>query len=622
MPQKMTAEVSMRTAVVLILRGILIACLFAGFLSTPLCAQSGPEDQTQGVPQVTEPPEAQVPTAAPTVPPTKPGAQSAHKPVVFRIKYVSDNTVYIDGGLNADIQEGMKLSVIEPPPDNVAHDGVRFRGYPHVAELNVVSVADSSAVCDVISATGELRVAQVAFLTPGSVEDRHLAENAKETDNYPILIAFTSDDPIDQELHSTKVEQIHEPQVGVLRGRFGFSYGSINESGMNSTQMGMIIQADMNHIGGTWWNFGGYWRGYTNTSHTSIPGTGTQTLTDLMNRTYTLGLTYNNPYSPSILGFGRLYIPWAPSLSTIDGGYYGRRIGRIVTVGAFAGSTPNPTSWTYDPNGKIAGTFVNFESGDYDHLHLMSTEGVAVQSIQWRASRQYLFLENNFNWKRYVYIYNSTQVDEARTSPYPNGGSNPTGVSQSYSNIHFQPIRLIGFGVNYNYFRSLPTFDPNLIGTGLLDKYLFQGYSGDVRLDLPRHISLYASLGRSKASSDTQKSLNQAFGITLANFAHTGVFLDAHYSKFDSDFGSGKYASMSLSKNITEKLHVQLMGGEQTFQSSFTNNTNSKFVNGTADWTIGRRYFVEGIFGWYNGTTLNYRQWSGVFGYRFGGFHR
>src|SRR5580704_7037954 len=75
------------------------------------------------------------------------------KPAVFRIKYLSEQSVYIDAGRNAALAEGMKLSVIAAPPDGVAADGVRFRGYPHIAELNVISVADSSAVCDVISST-------------------------------------------------------------------------------------------------------------------------------------------------------------------------------------------------------------------------------------------------------------------------------------------------------------------------------------------------------------------------------------------------------------------------------------------------------------------------------------
>jgi hypothetical protein len=188
--------------------------------------------------------------------------------------------------------------------------------------------------------------------------------------------------------------------------------------------------------------------------------------------------------------------------------------------------------------------------------------------------------------------------------------------------VHFQPISLITFGANYNYFRQLPTFDPRLIGTGLLDKYLFSGLSGDVRLDLPRHISLYAALGKSKATTDTRNSWNDAFGLSLGNIRHTGIYLDLHYSKFNSSFGNGSYESVSLSKSLTDTLHLQILGGVQNFSSPFTNNTNAKFVNAIVDYSFARRYFVEGTFGWYNGTVQNYNQWSTVFGYRWGGLRK
>jgi hypothetical protein len=100
------------------------------------------------------------------------------------------------------------------------------------------------------------------------------------------------------------------------------------------------------------------------------------------------------------------------------------------------------------------------------------------------------------------------------------------------------------------------------------------------------------------------------------------LFLDLHYSKFNSSFGSGQYESVSLSKSLTDTLRVQVLGGNQRFNSPFSSNTNSKFVNGIVDWTISRQYFVEGLIGWYNGTTLNYTQWSTVFGYRFGGLRK
>ena len=567
--------------------------------------------------------------------PTRGAAQTpsidpkAPKPAVFRVKYISEGTLYIDAGRNADLQEGMKLTVINPPPDDFVSEGLRFRNYPHVAELNVLSVSDSSAICDVISASGELKIGQVAYLTPGSVDDRRLAESAKELDDYPILVGFTTGDPVYAEMRASKVENplLHaESPLGVARARFGISYGGISEGSMQSKQIGAMIDADFTHIGGTYWNFAGFWRGYMNTSSVSVPGTASgtqvQTLTDLLNRTYTLGFTYDSPYNPNVLGIGRLYLPWAPSLSTIDGAYYGRRFGNFYTAGVFAGSTPNPTSWSYNPDQQIVGSFISTERGDFNTLHLISTAGVAAEWISLKPGRQFLFFENNLNWKRLISIYSSVQVDAARTSPLPNGGSNPAGISQTYNSLHIQPIHLVTFGVNYNYFRQLPTFDPRLIVTGLLNQYLFTGLSGDIRFELPKHISLYGALGKSDANTDSKTSWNQSLGITFNNIWRTGLFLDAHYSKFNSSFGSGDVYAASLSKNLTDTLHVQILGGKQAFVSTFTTNTNSVFINATLDYSFARRYFVEGTFGWYQGNTINYNQWSTMFGYRFGGLRK
>jgi hypothetical protein len=195
-------------------------------------------------------------------------------------------------------------------------------------------------------------------------------------------------------------------------------------------------------------------------------------------------------------------------------------------------------------------------------------------------------------------------------------------VSQSFSTLHFQPFKLFGFGVNHNYFRTLPTYDPRLLGTGLLDQYLFQGFSGDVRFALPKHIGLFASLGKSQTTTDKRSSWNQSYGISLGGIWKTGIFADAHYSKFDSSFGSGKYTALSLSKSLTDAFRVQVYGGHQLFNTPLSNNTNSNFVNGVVDWNVGSRYFLEGNFGWYKGTSLSYTQWSSVFGYRLGGLRK
>jgi hypothetical protein len=349
----------------------------------------------------------------------------------------------------------------------------------------------------------------------------------------------------------------------------------------------------------------------------SFSGISPLTLSELLNHTYTLGLYYQNPDSVITAGVGRLYLPYAPSLSAIDGGYVGYRKNQNLTFGAFGGSTPDPTSWSYAPDQRIGGVFVNYAYGDFDHLRLNDTVGIASTAIGWHIAREFIFAENTISYSRKFSIYNSLQFDKGRAAL--NNTTYTTGLTQSFSSVRFQPIPLITFDLNHNYLRNLPTFDPALISTGLLDQYLFQGLSGGIDLQLPYHIGLSTDIGKSKSSADTANSWNQMYGITLAEIKNTGLQLDLRYTKFNSSFGQGQYEFVSVSRGLTDRLQIQLQGGVQHLNSSFSANDDSKFVTSIVDCNIGSRYFVEGLYSWNTGSTMNYSQMNFTFGYRFGG---
>lgn len=540
---------------------------------------------------------------------------------IFHIKYVAEGAIYLDAGRNAGLEEGMLLQVAHAGAAGDPTEAVRFRSGDSVAQLRVVSLADTSAVCEIVSSREEPKAGDLAYLSPQSVQRRTDEQNAEEAKNYPVVVSFNHGDPLDEEIRETQVPHPMSPPVNSqMRGRIGFDYGGLRESGgLNSTQLGLLVQADMTRIGGTFWNFTGYWRGRLNTqSSGGSGGIPPATLTDLINRTYHAGFYYQNPDSPLTAGVGRLFLPWAPSLSTIDGGYLGRKLFRKVTFGFFGGSTPDPTSWSYNPNQHIAGVFVNYETGNFDRLHVVSTAGLAMTSIAWHIAREFAFTENTFSFKRNISIYNSLQADKARIAA--GGQTYRTGVTQSFTTVRYQPINMLTFSLNHTYFRNLPTFAPALISTGLLDQYLFQGLSGGVRVEPFKYLELYTTLGKSKTSTDTSQSWNQLYGVTLGNLWNSGLRLDAHYSKFNSSFGHGNYQSASLSKNLTGSLRMEGQGGWQIFNSTLTSNTKSHFINGLVDWNFGRRYFLEGLYSWNAGTSLSYQQWILTFGYRFGGY--
>jgi hypothetical protein len=530
----------------------------------------------------------------------------------FHVKYVAAGTAYLDGGRSAGLSEGMKLVVRETPTGATA---AAASGNPDhiVAELEVTSVADSSAVTDVHTPNRDVKPGDLAYLSSQDTQSLVTQSTLSATRKYPTVISFTEGDTLDEEAR-VQVPRPPMPSVNRARGRIGIDYMGTSfhgsTGGMN-TDLGLVARLDMTRIGGTYWNASGYWRGRL----TANNYTGNSTLQDLINRTYHLSMNYDNPNSPWVAGFGRMYLPWATSLDTLDGGYFGRRVGHTATLGVFAGSTPDPTSWSYSPDRRIGGVFVNFEGGSYDNLRYTSTSGIALSTLKWKIDRPFVFFENGIYYKRYVAIYDSLQAD----SPvgYTAGSSPGAGIARNFLTFRFQPHERIEFDANYSYLRDIPTFDTALVSTSLLDKYLFQGFSGGVRLEPIKGVWVYTNLGKSNRSGDTSSSLNELYGLTFDRLPWVHIRADGHYARFNSSFGDGSYESISLSRSLGDSFRLELLGGQQNFVSPLSNNTHSKFVTSNVEMNMGAHYFIQGGFTVNRGLTQSYDQWLFSMGYRF-----
>ncbi len=531
--------------------------------------------------------------------------------IAFRVKYVAEGVAYLEGGRNDGLSEGMKLEVKGLDPSEKPTASATADAQP-VAELEVASVALSSAVGEIRNPTRTIKVGDWAYLSSEDTQALVAQRSLSATRKYPVVVSFSEGDTLDDEARVV-IPRPPLPEVNRARGRIGFDYSGVasHEAGGGlSSNAGLMIRTDITRINGTYWNLNGFWRGrINNQSHG-----GQATLQDLINRTYTIGMTYDNPNSKFVAGFGRLYLPWATSLDSIDGGYFGRRLSSGVTAGIFAGSTPDPTSWSYNPDRRIGGAFVNFDGGSFDNLRYTSTSGMGISMLKWNIDRPFVFFENGIFYKRYLSIYHSLQADS------PSGNSQVAapgaGISRSFLTVRLQPTARLEFDLNHTYFRDIPTYDAQLVGTGLLDKYLFQGFSGGVRVQVLKDVWAYTLLGRSNRSGDAKPSWNQLYGVTIGRMPWIGMRTDVHYSKFDSSFGAGSYESISMSRNFNENLRWEVLGGRQSFVGPSTNDV-SHFVTGTFEATLGPHYFVQTGYTWNRGVGQSYDQWLFTFGYRF-----
>jgi hypothetical protein len=510
------------------------------------------------------------------------------------------------------LKEGVKLEIEET--DLTAREGTAvLPSDPRVvAELEVSAVAETSAVTDIHSAKRPVKVGDIAYLSFEDSEALVQETALSPTRKYPAVVSFTTEDPEDEEVRE-QVPRPPLPSVNRARGRIGIDYMGIIGRGTNafsSSGLGMMFRGDITRIGGSYWNLSGYWRG----RFTAESPQGGQTIQDLINRTYHLSMTYDDPQCGWVAGFGRLYLPWATSLDTIDGGYFGRKISGTGTLGIFGGSTPDPTSYDYAPNHDIGGAFLNFTGGDFSKIHYSSTLGAGLNMLHWQPDRPFGFLENTMSYKQNLSIYDALQVDS------PSGNSVATapgpGLSRNFFTVRVQPHPRLELDFNHTYFRDIPTFDASLIGTGLLDKYLFQGFSGEARVEVVKQVSVYFQLGTSYRTGDAKSSLNQLYGVTFSHLPWYGLRADFHYATFNSSFGAGSYKAISIGRSFTDQLQVEILSGQQSFSSLMTRQNNSWFVTSRIEANLGQHYFVQGDFTTNRGQ-MNYDQWMFTLGFRF-----
>jgi AMIN domain len=531
---------------------------------------------------------------------------------VFKVRYVAEGVAYLEGGRAQGLTEGMKLEVEETNLPATQGDSVSSADPRVIAELEVTGVAEMSAVTDIHTSKRPVKVGDLAYLSSSDAEALVQQRTLSATRQYPAVISFTEGDAFDEEARE-EVPRPTLPSVNRARGRIGFdsietiSHGT---SSVTSSDVGMVFRGDITRIGGTYWNLSGYWRGEL----TKASAASQQTLQNLINRTYHLNMTYDNPNSTLVAGFGRLYLPWAPSLDTIDGGYFGKRLSKGTTLGVFGGSTPDPSSWDYSPNRVISGGFFNFEGGEYKGLHYSSTSGAGVSMVNWAIDRPFIFFEDSLSYKRAFAIYESAQLDNPKgNSVIPSPGP---GLGRNFFTLRVNPLPRVELDFNYNYFRDIPTFDTNLVGTGLLDKYLFQGFSAGGRLEVWKQIWLSTNLGQSSGTGDAKTSLNQMYGITFGRLPRVKLRADAHYARFDGSFGAGSYEALALSRQMSERLRLEVLLGQQNFASVLTNSTRGRFVTGTVETTLGPHYYLQGNFTTNRGD-LSYDQFMFSLGYRF-----
>ena len=122
------------------------------------------------------------------------GALFAQKPSVrtaYRVKQVASGVVYLDGGSNEGLAEGMSMEVTRVNP------GAPLTSRHSVGTVTVMAVATNSAVCEVKASVATIQVGDTANLSDADAQALQLVLSSKSVRKYAQVVSFTEGDPIE-----------------------------------------------------------------------------------------------------------------------------------------------------------------------------------------------------------------------------------------------------------------------------------------------------------------------------------------------------------------------------------------------------------------------------------------
>ncbi len=132
------------------------------------------------------------------------------------------------------------------------------------AEAVIVSIASTSAVCEIKSKQADLEVGDLAYLSPQDADVVRMLAASGDSHKYAQVVSFTEGDPSGRrspQIRAASAAAGNQPAAGHVRRWSSHVTNDHGPAAASSTQEGVVFRADMTRINGTYWNFTGFYRG-------------------------------------------------------------------------------------------------------------------------------------------------------------------------------------------------------------------------------------------------------------------------------------------------------------------------------------------------------------------------
>jgi hypothetical protein len=510
---------------------------------------------------------------------------------VMKVKYLSAEYVYIDGGTAQGLAVGDKL---------IVRNDSRI-----IADLEIAFISENSASCKVLKQEGKIE--------PGNIVvayEKKGPETPSETEKEP----EAQPKPTPKKIYKPRTRKSGTRISGSISAQI-YHYDDKSEMNMDFTQPTMRLNLRAQNLWGKDFHFRVRTRArYNQRSHSynnNVPKD------EWRNRIYEFSFSYENENAPVNFKTGRIISNHISGVGYIDGLLIQQNISYSFRWGIFGGTQPEWQYSDFQTSLQKYGGYINYRRGDYQGFRFESTIAAAGIYHSNTISREFVYLQNTLGNSGQWQIYQSSEIDINRQWRKDKAGQKVT-LSNLFLSANYKISTAVKVGLSYDNRKNYWTYETRTLTDSLFDDLLRRGVRGNVYLRLPYNYTIFANSGFRKRESDPDPTYSYGGGINKTNFIIRRLFVHLNANGFSNPFSNGYNLTARIGQYFMRVNYLSVSYGNYFYDFSSTNTTRiNRSVRVEGQIQLIKRFFVSTQYEYGLGEDVDGRRLFVEIGYRF-----
>ena len=336
----------------------------------------------------------------------------------------------------------------------------------------------------------------------------------------------------------------------------------------------------------------------------------------MLHRVYEIALEFSAPNAPMEFTMGRMLRNEWRGVGYLDGAALGYRLNETWKAGVFAGTQPGLYHYNFSLEEKKLGGFLQMRKPLRKNAELIFAATGVGQYRRRQISREFVAAQFDFNWSQQLYLTQYFEIDYNRNWR-KTAQTRAIDLSNTYFNASYYPQTWVSVGVSYDARRLIRTWETRTIADSLFDQALRQGWRANVNFQPTALVRLSVD-GGLQQHNGTPNVYSAGFSANVWNVLRSGVGFNARLSYFGNALAGGYYPAIDVSRSFFSVIYATIGGGAYLYRMG-TGGTSqyNPWERLRLDVNLTRRFFLSGTFENFHGDTMNFGRGFVDVGWRF-----